>query len=76
MQIKFELSSPGKVSALENKKLLSNIRAYRKSATSPQMDVGITMDGPLCTGKIHAFLISNTRLKMVKIQGKAQQHPN
>ena len=50
MQVKLEFFSPGIVSALENKELLSHFRAYRKSATSAQTDGRITTDGPLNTG--------------------------
>ena len=44
MQIKLKLFSPDIVSALENKKLLSYFRVYRKSSTSAQSDGWITTD--------------------------------
>ena len=39
-----KLFSPDIVSALENKKLLSYFRVYRKSSTSAQSDGWITTD--------------------------------
>ena len=50
MQIKLELLSPGIVSALKNKEILSIFRVYRKNATSTPMDGQITKDRPLYTG--------------------------
>ena len=45
MQVKSELFSPEIVSALENKKLLSHFRVYRKSATSAKTYGWIMTDG-------------------------------
>ena len=50
MQVKLELFSPEIASALENIKLLSHFRIYRKSAESAQTDQRITTDRPLYTG--------------------------